>query len=353
MRSRPFLIASAFTALAMAIAVVLVVTSSAEEPAPVVVEEPPEPSPEPEPTCPLTGDDFPERMRPNRPAVAVKVGNSPAARPQYGLEAADVVFEEVVEGGITRFLALYHCDDARQVGPVRSARYDDPKIAKPFTRILAYSGANAIVEAELRAQDMVALDEDSGAAFYRVPAGVFTVHNLFTDTEAVRRLVSGRRVAPPSDEVFEFGELPEDSGRARWVRMNFTPGNTIEYRWQDGAWRRYEGGRPFMTAGGEQIAVPNVLVQEVEVNHSNRIRDSAGNPSPDITLRGSGRALLFRDGRLVRGRWTKRGRDPAPSYSTRDGEPMVFAEGPVWVQLVPSPRGSVKGAIDFGRRFRD
>jgi hypothetical protein len=109
-----------------------------------------------------------------------------------------------------RFMAIYHCHDAAEGGPVRSARFDDPKIAKPFTRILAYSGANAIVEAELRAQDMVALDEDSGAAFYRVPAGVFTVHNLFTDTEAVRRLASGHRVAPPTDEVFEFGEVPED-----------------------------------------------------------------------------------------------------------------------------------------------
>ena len=103
-----------------------------------------DPSPTPLTTCPLTGEDPGRRVDLTRPAVAIKVENSPQARPQSGLEDADVVFEEIVEGGITRFLVLFHCHDSKQVGPVRSARFDDPKIAKVFTRAIAFSGANAI-----------------------------------------------------------------------------------------------------------------------------------------------------------------------------------------------------------------
>src|SRR5687768_5109698 len=81
-------------------------------------------TPEPPPICPLTGED-PEEELP-RPAVAVKIENSPQSRPQAGLLEADVVFEEIVEGGVTRFAAIYHCGSSKKVGPVRSARFDDP-----------------------------------------------------------------------------------------------------------------------------------------------------------------------------------------------------------------------------------
>src|SRR5918996_6524394 len=94
----------------------------------------PDPAESPEPTpdwCPLTGEDPAPGVEVGCPAVAVKIENSPSARPQRGLEKADLVFEERVEGGITRFLAIYHCGASTKSGPVRSGRFDDPKIALP------------------------------------------------------------------------------------------------------------------------------------------------------------------------------------------------------------------------------
>ena len=85
------------------------------------------PDPEP-PKCPLTGEDAPGGVIPDRPVAAVKVENTDDARPQAGLDRADIVYEELVEGGITRFIAMYHCDDAPVVGPVRSARTTDPDV---------------------------------------------------------------------------------------------------------------------------------------------------------------------------------------------------------------------------------
>jgi hypothetical protein len=310
------------------------------------VAQPSPSKPPPPPVCPLTGED-PRGVDFERPAVAVKVENSPAARPQSGLEKADVVVEEIVEGGITRFMAIYHCDDAKKVGPVRSARFDDPKIANPFTRVLAYSGSNSIVERELNKQKVIALNElNEVDAFFRVPPGTFEIHNLYTDTTRLRDVVRKRKLKPPRP-VFAFGKLEGRARKARSIDVSFNNSSAIEYRWKKGAWRRSEAGSPFRTAAGKQIAVANVLVQEVEVNPSPTIVDSANNPSPDIALIDKGRALLFRDGKVVKGRWRTKKVGAAPVFTTRSGKPMVFAPGEIWIELVPSKEGAWKGAITF------
>jgi hypothetical protein len=322
--------------------------TAAPTPTPTVT---PTPTPTPETTCPLTGQDPKGGVDIARPAVAIKVEDSPDARPQSGLEHADLVFEEIVEGGITRFMAIFHCDDATKVGPVRSARFDDPKIGKPFTRILIYSGANAIVKRELHTRRMLALEEldISGPALYRDPPGSTAIHSLFANTEEIRKLPQARKARPPA-RVFEFGPIDDvkgDAKKARSVRVNFTAGNTIEWRWQGNSWRRFEAGQSFFSGTGDQIAVPNVLVQEVEVDNSPTIVDSAGNPSPDIKLEGTGRALLFRDGKVIKGVWKIRSHGKAPVFETKSGDPLLFAPGPIWIELVPSKAGQVKGSIAF------
>lgn len=302
-------------------------------------------TPEPDPTCPLTGEDPPQGVNLDRPAVAVKIENSPQARPQHGLETADLVFEEIVEGGITRFMAIYHCGRADDAGPVRSARFDDPKIARPFTRVIAYSGSNGLVDKELDKRNMVMLNElNQRGAFYRVPPGAILVHNLFVRTEVLRTDDRVKKVDPPRSDVFAFGDVQDAAKKARRIRLNFNASITIEYKWQGGLWKRYEDGA-FLTNTGKQIAVPNVLVQQVDVSNSNRLVDSAGNPSPKLDLKGKGKALLFRSGSVIKGTWQmKNGR---PYYRTASGEDFVFAKGPIWVELVPSKKGQVKGSIAF------
>jgi hypothetical protein len=299
--------------------------------------------------CPLTGEEPRRGVDPSRPAVAVKIENSPQARPQSGLESADVVYEEVVEGGITRFMAIYHCGTHEQIGPVRSARFDDPKLALPFTSLVAASGSNDIVRRELRQQGVVLIEnepEGKEPELYRVPAGVRDIHNLFTDADALFERAVSEGVEPPTPDVFEFGHHEGRGRRVGSLRINFLPTSTIEFRWEKRSWQRYEAGVPFMTKAGDQIGVPNVVVHEVRVDNSKRIFDVAGNPSPDITLIGSGRALLFRNGRMIRGRWSME-EGEAPVYTTRGGDPLVFEKGPIWIELVPSAAGDVKGTFSF------
>lgn len=255
------------------------------------------------------------------------------------------MFEEIVEGGITRFMAIYHCGAAKDAGPVRSARFDDPKLARPFTRVIAFSGSNGLVNKELEKRNMVILNElNQRGAFFRVPPGAILVHNLFVRTEVLRNDPRVKKVDPPQDDVFEFGEVPERAARARRISVHFNASIEIGYRWKAGAWHRLEDG-PFLTNREEQLAVANVLVQQVEVNNSSRLVDSAGNASPKIDLKHGGKALLFRDGRVLKGTWkAKNGRF---IYKMRNGDPFVFAPGAIWIELVPSKKGEVKGSISF------
>lgn len=300
----------------------------------------------PDPEC-LAHAEIPPGADATQPAIAIKVENDPAARPQSGLEDADVVFEEVVEGGITRFMAIYHCSSSEVVGPIRSARFDDPKILLPFTNVLAFSGSNAIVGKELHKREVRTLVEGmKGDAFFRKPPNSSSVHSVFADTEKLREFAP-KKSDPPKPGIFPIGDLPPGAKKAKRATITFGNESTIQYRWEGDAWYRYEGGEKFMAKGGGQIGVPNLLIQEVRVDNSKRIVDIEGNPSPELKLVGTGRAILFRDGRAIPGEWRIREEFGVPQYTTKSGDPFAFADGPVWVELVPSRAGQVKGSIDW------
>ena len=302
-------------------------------------------------TCPLSGVEPRGDGALDRPAVAVKVENAPVAYPLSGLEDAEIVYEELVEGGVTRFMALYGCTDSKKVGPVRSARAIDPAIMTPATRILGFSGANNTVLEALDEAGIVQVEESqAGAAMQRIPReGLASEHTLYADTAKLRRVGAKRFDDPPPDDLYEFGDLEGDAKRARSVTIEFSDVTTVRYDFRNGKWLRFQAGEPFVDDAGEQIAVDNVLVEEHVVNESN-IVDVTGTPSVEIAdVTGSGRAVLFRDGRVVTGRWVREEVEGAVRFETRGGDAMVFAPGTTWIHLVPNDEGDVKGSFSFER----
>ena len=303
-------------------------------------------------TCPLSGIEPKNEELLDRPAVAVKIENASLAYPLSGLDDAEIVYEELVEGGLTRFMAIYHCTDSDQVGPVRSSRAIDPAIMSPITHILVAAGGNDIVRKALDEAEIFIVDENTaGEAMSRVPReGLGFEHTLYADTKAVRKVGKKEWDEPPTDEIFTFGELEGKAKKAAAVNLSFSAAGTVRYEWTDDGWARFDGDNPHMTDGGEQIVVDNVLIEEHDINYS-RVSDVLGAKSIEIADEtGSGRAVLFRDGMAIKGKWERESVDDPVSFVTKEGDTMVFAPGTIWVELLPSDAGEVKGSFSIDKK---
>ena len=305
-------------------------------------------TPEPDPTCPLTGATATEEGA-SRPAVAVKIENSPAAYPLSGLGDAEVVFEELVEGGMTRFMAIYHCTDTKKAGPVRSARVVDPPIVSPFTRILAAAGGNAHVRKALDKANIVTIEEDTaGGALRRISRpGITSEHTLYGNTETIRKIGSKKFDDPPAAGIFSFGGLPSGGRTAKSVTLNFTPSDPIVYKWSGAAWERTQHGAPF-DVEGPKVEIDNLIIELHKINYSKKIVDPIGNPSIEIVdAVGSGEALVFRDGKVFEATWSRKAVTDRVVYETDDGEEMALKEGSTWIALLPNSKGQVKGSFQI------
>ena len=279
-----------------------------------------------------------------RPLIAVKVENTDAAYPLAGLERADVIYEEPVEGSITRFAALFQCKDAGRVGPVRSARTTDPKILVQYSDepLLAYSGANPKVESALNAAGVVSLTETSANAAYVRDESRSAPHNLFVSIKklyVIAKQVRGRLLlAGPGFPIRRGGARPEQTADVGLGGV--LPLQPRGLGWSKGAWVRQLDGAPMRSEAGAPIAVDNVVIQEVVVTDSN-IVDVAGFPSPDVKVVGKGRAWILRDGRLIIGRWRRQSLGDVTIFETKGGDEIALAPGTTFVQLVPKDEGEV------------
>jgi hypothetical protein len=312
--------------------------------------------PEPPTPCPLTGKPLgKEKEPPARPALAVKVENTSEAYPLSGLNDADVIYEEVVEGGITRFVSIYHCGSSERVGPVRSARTTDPKIllqlqAHPF---LGYSGAAPKVVRTVDDSGVIGMTEaDTPAAFGRDDARV-APHNLYAN--ASKLWAAGAKKKAAEDEgapvsLFTYDpEVPTPSKKASAVTVTFSSSAVAEWRWEKGSWVRYLDGSPMALEDGDPIATDNLVIQEVEVSPSD-IVDVSGYPSPEVELLGKGRAWILRNGKLIVGRWERAGEGDVTVFVTKAGDEIPLKPGTAFVELVPSPKSEfVQGDVAFAK----
>lgn len=294
--------------------------------------------------CPLTGETLRgDRDAPERPAFAVKVENTDDAYPLAGLDRADLVYEEPVEGGITRFVAIFQCRDTRRVGPVRSARTTDPKILVQFhdEPLLAYSGAAPGVIRAVDNANVRSFTETSANDAFRRDESRLAPHNLYVSVPKLYRAAEAAEVDGSMPEpVFTFGEDVPGGKRRSAATVTFSPATTAVWEWSGREWIRYLDGAPMLLEDEQPIAATNVVIQQVEVGTS-AIVDASGAHSPTVDLTGSGRAWVLRDGRLFTGRWTRRGLGDVTVLETRSGERIALAPGRTFVQLVPAEDGEV------------
>ncbi len=289
------------------------------------------------PVAPLTGLPVADPARARRPALAVKIENAPVARPQSGLDAADVVFEEVVEGGITRFLAVFQSTDANLVGPVRSVRPSDPDIVSPFGGLFAYSGGTPKFVDLLHAIPGIVdvgvdvLQEGDGKAYFRLP-GRTAPDNLYTSTAALYAAGPPSAPAPPPFADFLPAGQPFAAGGATpATHLSVQVGDTIAAFQYDPASDTYT--RDGLVDGGGNVAAANVIVQFTAYEPSPGDEDVNGTPVEKADTVGTGDALILAGGQAVKGRWTKSSPASYTTYTDSDGAPVKLLPGRTWIEL--------------------
>ncbi|MFN2593327.1 MAG: DUF3048 domain-containing protein [Actinomycetota bacterium] len=346
-----------FRSVVAVVAAALLATACSGSSSPHTSAEPsPSPAPSaPPPTCPLTGSAPKTASLLDRPAVAVKVENNPVAYPLSGLEKADLVFEEVVEGGLTRFMAIYDCGDASSVGPVRSSRIVDPAIMIPATKILADAGGNGIVLRHLKRKGIVNIDEDSaGAAMHRESRpGYAFEHTLYGNTKSLRKLGAAHYKKPPPDSYFKFGAAIDGGKKAKKITLDFGPASTITYAYKKGKYYRTDGTSPLVSAtnGNKQISVDNVIVEFHKVDLSTHLVDVLGTPSPLIEdFTGTNKAVLFRGGKAYVGKWKRSYVGHPVKFVAKSGKEMTLTPGRTWVELLPDKTGQVNGSLSYSKK---
>jgi hypothetical protein len=307
----------------------------------------PEPAEQPvddRPLSPLTGlPTDAERLA--SPVLIAKIENSPNARPQSGLDAADIVIEEVVEGGITRFFVLFHSSLPAIAGPIRSARPVDTDLLGGLGRSgFAFSGARAEVQ-ELLAKTPAVLITEGAPGFYR-DAVRSAPHNLYLRPAETQAAVEGRGaralvdIGWVFDAVVPSGQLScpagtsgcPDPGASIVIEMSAAYRSGWTYDRAAGVYRRDQNGREFTVTGGGTIGAENVVVLATR-----QYVGGSGYNETDATTAGAP-AIVLRDGNRYAAVWVKPTSGDLLLLQTPDGRPFPLKPGRTWVHLPPADR---------------
>src|SRR5258706_2246677 len=298
---------------------------------------------------PLTGLPATDPSKLTRPALVVKIDNadgagSNSARPQMGLNQADVVYEEMVEGSVTRLAAVFHCDDSDRVGPVRSARTTDVAVFTPLNRPLyAWSGANAAFAAIIRASNLIDVGYDAAPDAYgrRNDNGHIAPHNLYSSTPALFGLAPPDAL-PPSP-LFPYraaGEaLNASATPVGLVNIQFGGGAgsaPVDWGWDaaNGVFLRNQKESPDVDEAGVQVTAQNIVIEFVGYHNTGYV-DPSGAPVPEGDLVGSGECWILTNGMIIQGTWTKPSVEAITAYTDAAGAPIKLTPGRTWVELPP------------------
>ncbi len=295
----------------------------------------------PAPACPLTGTPAPGGTVPARPALGVKIGNYPDDRPSSGLNQADIVFEEPVEGAITRLLAVFQCQTVPLVGDLRSARQPDAGIMSQFSDpLFVHAGGIDPVIALMQASPLIdknLLDGANESAIIDQPGRV-APYATFTNTATLWAL-DPSDMTPPAP-IFQYStSLPKGSvtGSGASVHIPFSSTSDVTWQWSPtgGTYLRSYSGQPDKLLDGSQTAATDVVIMTVPTATGPWVENSEGGHEVDVTATGTGPLVVMRNGAAITGTWTRTALTQPATLTTTGGAPITLAPGNSWVELVP------------------
>jgi hypothetical protein len=291
--------------------------------------------------CPLTGAPAPGGVVPARPALGVKIGNYPGDRPSSGLNQADIVFEEPVEGAITRLLAVFQCQGSRLVGDLRSAREPDAGILSQLSHpLFVHAGGIDPVIALMESSPLIDKNLYSGgndsAIIYQ--PGRVAPYSTFVDTATLWAL-DPSDAAPPAPIFTYSAALPKGSvaGSGASVHIPFSSSSDVTWQWNaaTGTYLRSYSGTPDKLLDGSQTATTNVVIMTVHTATGPWVENSEGGHEVDVTATGTGPVVVMRNGVAITGTWSRASLTQPATLTAANGAPLTLQPGESWVELVP------------------
>jgi len=280
-------------------------------------------------TWPLTGlpVEGDESSAQEHPVIVTKIDNTGSSAPQIGIGSADMVVEELVEGGLTRLAVFYYSQLPEKVGPVRSMRASDIGIVSPVHASVVTSGAAGQTIARVKGAGITFFQE--GAKGVYRDTGRSAPYNVFANLQEITAGIDQDERRP--DDYLQWGDaadLPKGQ-KAKNIGASFG-GHTTNWQFKNGTYDNLNS----YAADGDEFKADTVLVLRVPIGDAG-YTDPAGNPVPETKLQGKGEAMLFHNGRLVRATWSKTGLDGQLTLSTKAGK-LDIPAGHTWLELVPA-----------------
>lgn len=271
--------------------------------------------------------------RSKKQAIGVMVENLKSVRPQSGISQAAMVVEGLTEGGITRFMLVFHEKGAEKIGPVRSARSHFVKLAKGLNALYAHVGGSKFALEDIKTYGIDDLNQFAYESAFKRVSGLEAPHNVFTGTASLREAKDEKKLPPPA---FSFKrDLPKkDRPTEQQVFIDFSlPAYEVvwDYKPSANSYLRTNGGRPHMDAVTDrQLEAKNILIMAAPT------RQIPGTSLLDVTVIGSGALKVIRDGTEINGTWSKAGVDAPLKIMDNQGRVIPLNPGQVWLEIVPS-----------------
>lgn len=293
------------------------------------------------PVSPLTGLPQPNAAQLQAPAVVVKIDNIDNARPQTGIASADVVYEEQVEGGLTRLAAVFQSTYPTTVGPIRSGRLTDEGIGDDLNHpVYVMSGTNAIFLPQLRAQPWTDVDDTNhGEQFYRGGSRP-APDNLYGNVAAIAKLSTTHTPPAPLFQYRAAGSPFNGAGVTAANHLNFALPNASvawSYSPQFGQWVRTQNGTADVDSSGRQLSATNIVVLFINYVVTGMATGEGvpATPIPGGIMTGTGQALFLSGNQVVKGTWNRTSLTSPATYADGSGAPIQLAAGNTWVELLP------------------
>jgi len=279
------------------------------------------------PVYPLTGVEVTDPAVAARPALVVKIDNAAGARPQSGMNEADIVVEEIVNDGLTRFAFVFHSQGSDPVGPVRSGRLQDIDLFGSFNRpLFAWSGGNATVTAAIRASDLIELGPQQANVYFR-SSDRRVPHNLYSRTTDLWSKAPADAQPPQRQFAYRSAADPVAGVPSPGVSITL---DSIDVRWDwdaaSGLYLRTMEVTPHDDTQSGRVTTNNVVVLEVTY-----LPGISG--SPDAQTIGSGRAFVFTGGQFIDGTWSRADRRAPFTLTDVDGSIIEMTPGRTFIEL--------------------